>query len=112
MPQPLSRTDNWQGLLVFYRLVRPPSADPLSAQKPEKKKKSGKKRGGQPGHKGHSRFFYEKEDCTAVLDDHPETCSCCGEKLSGEDARPYRHQTVDIPPIKPLQKQFVLVGKF
>ena len=80
----------------------PPSADPLSAQKPEKKKKSGKKRGGQPGHKGHSRFFYEKEDCTAVLDYHPETCSCCGEKLSGEDARPYRHQTVDIPPIKPI----------
>ncbi len=37
-----------------------------------------------------------------VLEHHPETCSCCGEKLSGEDANPYRHQVVDIPPIKPI----------
>jgi transposase len=78
----------------------PPSADPPSGEK-RQKKKSGKKRGGQPGHKGHSRFLYEPEDCT-VLEHHPETCSCCGEKLSGEDALPYRHQIVDIPPIKPI----------
>jgi transposase len=54
------------------------------------------------GHKGHSRFLYEPEDCTSVLDHHPETCSCCGEKLTGVDAFPYRHQVVDIPPIKPI----------
>jgi transposase len=79
----------------------PPSADPPSVEKRLHKKKSGKKRGGQPGHKGHSRFLYGPEDCT-VLDHHPITCSCCGEKLSGEDANPYRHQIVDIPPIKPI----------
>jgi transposase len=80
----------------------PPSADPPSAQKPNQKKKSSKKRGGQPGHKGHSRLLYEPEDCTSVLDHHPETCRCCGEKLTGVDAFPYRHQVVDIPPIKPI----------
>ena len=58
----------------------PPSADPLSVEKPRQKKNSGKKRGGQPGHKGHSRFLYEPEDCT-VLDHHPETCICCGVTL-------------------------------
>jgi transposase len=33
----------------------PPSLDPLNAEKRQEKKKSAKKRGGQPGHKGHSR---------------------------------------------------------
>lgn len=80
----------------------PPSTDPPGAKKPQKKKKSGKKRGGQPGHKGHSRFLYEPEECEEVLNHRPETCSCCGEKLSGEDANPYRHQIVEIPPIKPI----------
>lgn len=80
----------------------PPSLDPLNAEKRQKKKKSGKKRGGQPGHKGHSRFLYEPEDCEEVLNHCPDTCSCCGEKLSGEDANPLRHQIVEIPPIKPI----------
>ena len=69
---------------------------------PQRIKKSGKKRGGQPGHKGHSRHLYSVSECEAVLDHHPETCSCCGEKLSGEDINPLRHQIVDIPPIKPI----------
>lgn len=80
----------------------PPSADPLGAEKSQKKKKSGKKRGGQPGHRGHSRFLYEPSECESVLDHHPETCSCCGERLTGVDAFPYRHQVVEIPPIKPI----------
>ncbi len=77
----------------------PPSLDPLNAEKRQEKKKSGKKRGGQPGHKGHSRFLYELSECESVLDHHPQTCNCCGEKLSGEDTNPYRHQIVEIPPI-------------
>ncbi|MBW4511506.1 MAG: IS66 family transposase [Scytonematopsis contorta HA4267-MV1] len=86
----------------------PPSSDPPSVEKPlHKKKKSGKKRGGQPGHKGHSRFLFEPDDCT-ILDHHPKTCSCCGEKLSGEDANPYRHQVVDIPIVKPVVVEYRL----
>lgn len=80
----------------------PPSSDPPNVEKARKKKKSVKKRGGQPGHKGHSRFLYEPSECESVLNHHPITCSCCGEKLSGEDANPYRHQIVEIPPIKPI----------
>lgn len=37
-----------------------------------------------------------------MFDYHPETCSCCGEKLNGVDGFPYRHQVVEIPPIKPI----------
>ena len=80
----------------------PPSLDPPNAEKRPEKKKTGKKRGGQPGHKGHSRFLYESSECESVLDHHPETCRCCGERLNGEDANPYRHQIVEIPPIKPI----------
>ncbi|MDF5728065.1 MAG: IS66 family transposase [Rhizonema sp. PD38] len=80
----------------------PPSADPLSAEKRVRREKSGKKRGGQRGHKGHSRFLSDPSECEEILNHHPETCSCCGEKLSGEDANPYRHQIVEIPPIKPI----------
>jgi transposase len=80
----------------------PPSLDPLRVPERKKKKKSGKKRGGQPGHKRHERFLYEVEECESVLNHHPITCSCCGEKLSGDDTNPYRHQIVEIPPIKPI----------
>jgi len=80
----------------------PPSLDPLNAEKRQEKNKSGKKRGGQPGHKGHSRFLYDVSECESVLDHHPQTCKCCGEKLNGEDAFPYRHQIVEIPPINPI----------
>jgi hypothetical protein len=66
----------------------PPSLDPLNAEKVQEKKKTGKKRGGQPGHKGHNRFLYELSECENVLDHHPQTCSCCGEKLRGEDVNP------------------------
>lgn len=79
-----------------------PSLDPPNAEKRQEKKKSGKKRGGQPGHKGHSRFLYDVSECESVLDHHPQTCNCCGEKLTGVDAFPYRHQIVEIPPINPI----------
>ncbi|MDF5740264.1 DUF6444 domain-containing protein [Nostoc sp. S13] len=75
----------------------PPSLDRLNADKGQEKKKSGKKRGEQPGHKGHSRFLYNVSECESVLDHHPQTCKCCGEQLTGVDAFPYRHQIVEIP---------------
>ena len=78
-----------------------PSLDPPGVVKSKRKRKSGKKRGGQPGHEGHSRRLYPVEQCESVTDYYPQTCGCCGEKLRGEDANPYRHQIVEIPPISP-----------
>lgn len=57
---------------------------------------------GQPGHSGHSRPLYPIEQCESVTDHYPTTCASCGEKLSGEDSNPYRHQIVEIPPISPI----------
>lgn len=80
----------------------PPSADPLNAKKKAVKKKSGLKVGGQPGHKGAIRFLYSESDCAQVINLKPELCSGCGSPLEGEDANPYRHQHIEIPPIKPI----------
>jgi len=80
----------------------PPSSDPPSAPKSQRKRKSGKKRGGQPGHEGHSRSLYSVEQCESVTNHYPENCVCCGGKLGGEDANPYRHQIVEIPPVSPI----------
>lgn len=80
----------------------PPSQDPPNVAKKPRKHKSSKKRGGQPGHDGHSRRLYPIEECSDVIDHHPKTCKCCGEKLTGVDANPYRHQIVEIPPIRPI----------
>lgn len=80
---------------------QPPSSDPPSTPKRQRQRKSGKKRGGQPGHQGHSRPLYAVEECAWVLDHYPEHCRCCGEELQGEDANPYRHQIVELPPVLP-----------
>ncbi|MEG4812789.1 IS66 family transposase [Microcoleus sp. F8-D3] len=79
----------------------PPSSDPPGFGQ-KTRKKSGKKRGGQPGHEGKSRNLYPIEKCHEVIDHHPVTCRCCGESLKGEDTIPYRHQIVEIPPIEPI----------
>jgi transposase len=80
---------------------QPPSSD-NPVKKPEKKQKSsGKKRGGQPGHPGYKRELVAVEECQVVEDYIPTECSKCGEKLTGKDPNPYRHQVVELPPIKP-----------
>ena len=41
------------------------------------------------------------EQCHSVTDNYPDVCRGCGEKLTGVDAHPYRHQIVEMPPINP-----------
>lgn len=80
---------------------QPPSQDPPKGFKPSRSSKSGKKSGGQPGHKGHNRGFYPLEQCQSQSDHYPEACWNCGTSLVGEDPSPYRHQIGEIPPIVP-----------
>ncbi|MEA5583764.1 IS66 family transposase [Nodularia harveyana UHCC-0300] len=80
----------------------PPSSDPPGFEKKPAKQKSSKKRGGQPGHKGNSRDLYPIEECSEIIDHHPEECANCGATLTGIDTNPYRHQIVEIPPISPI----------
>ncbi len=62
------------------------------------KKGSGKKAGGQPGHKGSSMKMPPKPDFTELH--HPLYCNCCGNDLSGiEPDLSGKRQVVDIPDI-------------
>jgi transposase len=80
----------------------PPSKNPLNF-KPSRKEPTGKKRGGQLGHKGHERKLYPLEMCQEVIPHYPESCSKCGRKVVVEkNAQPHRHQIIEVPPIKPL----------
>jgi transposase len=78
----------------------PPASDAPQVENKKKGKKSSKKRGGLPGHQGHSRDLYQEEECTSITDHYPSHCNCCGKKLTGFDPNPYRHQIVEIPPIQ------------
>lgn len=72
-----------------------PHAKPVSA-----KRKSKKRRGGQPGHMKHERPLIPTEECDDVRPLMPTECRRCGEKLSGNDAEPLRHQVWELPVIK------------
>lgn len=86
---------------------KPPSSDPPSVKRPPGKP-SGRKRGGQPGHKGHSRPLLPVEEVDHEFDLKPDSCRWCEESLEGEDPSPQRHQVTDIPPISPEVTEYRL----
>jgi transposase len=69
---------------------------------PSLRNTTSKKRGGQPGHKRAERELVPVEQCREVIRCKPQVCRGCGEKLSGNDQAPLRHQVTDIPEIKPF----------
>jgi transposase len=81
----------------------PPSANPLGADKPVKKKKSKRKRGGQPNHPPHLKQLLPPEKVTQTKHFVPEECASCHAKLprdAGPDApAPKQFQTIELPPI-------------
>jgi len=76
---------------------KPPSQDGFRGKKKERRAKSERRRGGQPGHEGSGRGFYPVERCEVVQEHYPSQCRCCGSELTGEDPSPHRHQVVELP---------------
>jgi transposase len=91
---------------------RPPSSDPPGAPPATTKGPSGKKRGGQPGHKGHERTLIAPERVNETTEVMPKGCRRCGKRLLGRDADPYRHQVVDIPRVLAKVVEFRLHSLF
>jgi len=79
----------------------PPSSQHPHAKPPPRKRKKKKKRGGQPGHPKHDRPLIPADECDDVQPLKPTECRRCGEKLSGNDREPLRHQVWELPEIKP-----------
>lgn len=80
---------------------KPPSSDPPNVKKPPPKAKGKRKRGGQPGHKGHGRKLKPPEEVTRFVISKASECEQCGTLLLGEDPQPNRHQVCELPPIEP-----------
>jgi transposase len=84
----------------------PPSANPLGADKPVKKKKSKRQRGGQPDHPPHLKQLLPPERVTDTKHFVPQECAGCHAELPREagpdDPPPKCFQTADVPPI-PLE---------
>ena len=68
------------------------------------REKSGKKSGGQPGHKGSTLSMVSTPD--HIVLHIPEVCNRCGNNLSGiEPVLTGKRQVVDIPPIQAVYTQ-------
>ena len=81
-----------------------PHAKPAAPQ--AQRKKSRKKRGGQPGHAKHERALIPAEECQQIVPLKPQACRRCRQPLAGSDPQPWRHQVWDIPEIKPLVTEY------
>ncbi len=87
---------------------KPPSSDsPADRNARTGKAPSGKKRGGQPGHKGSRRQLLTPTK--PPVDCFPESCRRCEKVLPARrDPDPLRHQTVDVPAIVPVVAEWIL----
>lgn len=84
---------------------KPPSSDPpktRAERRAKNKEKSGRKRGGQPGHGGSQRALVPPNDVDDVVDHWPGECENCWAPLpKTPDPSPQRYQTTELPPVKP-----------
>lgn len=79
----------------------PPSQDPFRVKRTTSlRETSGKKQGGQQGHRGSTLEYTERPD--KVIEYHSHYCRECGKDLRGLSAEfAGRRQVIDIPPIQP-----------
>lgn len=79
----------------------PPSANPPAAPAPVVKKRSRRRRGGQPGHRGHYRALLPPEQVDHTVGFVPRRCERCAAELPAEAApggpEPTRHQVFELP---------------
>jgi transposase len=79
---------------------RPPSSDPPSQTQKPKSEPRGRKRGGQPGHHGHSRQLKPVAEVDHIIELRPTSCTQCGHLLMGDDPAPSRHQVSEVPRVQ------------
>jgi transposase len=74
---------------------KPPSSDGPHVKPAPPRKRSRRRKGGQPGHPKHSRPLLPPD---RVIDLRVDQCGQCGTGLSGDDPTPLVHQVIEIPP--------------
>src|SRR5215471_3767113 len=84
---------------------RPPSSAPPQNVRPCRPR-SHRRRGGQPGHPGHTRTLVPVEDVNEVVVLKPTQCPHCQTPFADDDPTPWRHQVIEIPPIQPTITEY------
>jgi transposase len=85
---------------------KPPSSDGLAGEQRKRgsrRKKSCRKPGGQPGHRGHWRGLAPLDRVDQVIEVFPPKCRHCHSRLSRRmptEGEPRRHQVTELPPIQ------------
>src|SRR5712692_10521636 len=88
---------------------RPPSSDPPTSQRQRRRRPpSGRRPGGQPGHRGQTRILRSVAEVDEVIVLKPAFCAHCQQPLDGDDPQPQRHQVFEIPPICPVVTEYQL----
>ncbi len=86
---------------------RPPSSDPPTSQRQRRRRPpSGRRPGGQPGHRGQTRMLLPVAEVDEVIMLKPASCARCHQPLDGDDPQPQRHQVFEIPPIRPVVTEY------
>jgi Family of unknown function (DUF6444) len=95
---------------------RPLSSDSPGAKARPKKSPSGRKPGGQPGHKRHERVLLPPEKVHEIVPCIPKQCAACAGMLHGQDPEPHRHQVAssgikwhqvcELPPAYPVVTEY------
>lgn len=88
----------------------PPSTNPPDAPKPVAKKATGRKPGGQPGHKGHARLRLPPERVQHIIPFVPLTCDHCQaplpEQPGANDPEPSWHQYAELPQVAAVVTEY------
>ena len=87
---------------------KPPSTDPPQVKRQPPAPRSGRRRGGQPGHPRHERPLVPPDQVDEVIDCRPPRCGACAAPLSGDDPEPRRRQVAEVPPIRPHVTEYRL----
>src|SRR3954451_14155221 len=87
---------------------KPPSTDLPNRKRRPPVPKSGRKRGGQPGHRRHERPLVPPDQVDEVVECRPSHCDACAASLAGNDGEPLRRQVAEIPPIRPHVTEYRL----
>jgi len=87
---------------------KPPSSDPIGMQRKPPAPSSGRKRGGQPGHRKANRNLVPPEKIRQTTHCKLTACRRCGHGISGEDPEPLIHQVAELPEIEPIVNEYRL----
>ena len=87
---------------------KPPSSDPIGLKRKPPAPPSGRKRGGQAGHRKAFRPLVPPAKVHETFECKPEACRRCGQGLRGDDLTPLIHQVAELPGIEPIVAEYRL----